>query len=414
VSLEEERDKEKDNKIPSDDKRFFSSVPSGDAGGKDGKKDEERPKIPLDLPDINMPKKEPPGPQETPSGTPQPSQPVQPAVPPQEKQDKAPAPEPKSAEKPPAPAKPAKTEKLKVLNGKLASGKKTVDEWAKKNIASGDLLVKMRPAMPVIFVLCALLGTFAILLAYQIAHITSLKERIGVDATTTEDMVLAKEGLIEENRELEEEVDRLRKELLSSASLAESSKRQSESLKAELDDAKKKYVELKSTVKDYASEMRSFAARNVGYYDAYKKEEEGSQKLAAVIQDMESRMGQLKTKMDSIDASYRKKEGAYIYNTGLLYAETGAYEDAIQSFLKYIEIVGDDANTYYNLAYIYEHAKHDIKEAQKYYKKYLALGKGSEDYYEVKMKIASLERSGPQEKLGYGRVFKLDLDKLKY
>jgi len=393
--LGEERDKEKDKKMPSDDKRFFSSVPSGDTGGENGKKNEERPKIPLDLPSADIEKKEPSIPQGAPSQPPQ---------------DKAAAPEPEKN----GVASGAQPDKLKAINDKITSGRKVVGDWTKKNMNSGDFLLKMRPVMPVIFLLCALLGVFAILLAYQIANISNLKERIGVDATTTEDMVLAKEGLIEENKELEEEIDRLRKELLSSASLAESSKRQAGSLKAELEDAKKKYVELKGTVKNYAAEMRSLATRNIGYYDAYKKEEEGSQKLASAIQDMEDQIGDLKTKMDSIDTTYRKKEGAYIYDNGLLYAETGAYEDAIKSFLKYIENVGEDANVYYNLAYIYEHAKQDRHEALKYYKKYLALGKGSEDYYEVKMKIASLERSGPQEKLGYGRVFKLDLDKLKY
>lgn len=402
----EERDKEKDKKMPSDDKRFFSSVPSGNGSGKNGDKEKERLKIPLDPPNIDTPKKEPSGP-------------------PKEKQDKAAAPEPEKAEKAPGPAKPAMSEKngvpsgaqpdkLKTVNDKITSGRKAVGDWTNKNINSGDLLIKMRPAMPVIFVLSALLGVFAILLAYQVANISNLKERIGVDATTTEDMVLAKESLIEENKELEEETDRLRKELLSSASMAESSKRHAESLKAELDDAKKKYVGLRGTVKNYAAEMRSLATRNIGYYDAYKKEVKGSQKLASVIQDMEDQIGDLKTKMDSIDVTYKKKEGGYIYDNGLLYAETGAYEDAIKSFLKYIETVGDDANAYYNLAYIYEHTKQDRHEALKYYKKYLALGNDSEDYYEVKMKIASLERSGPQEKLGYGRVFKLDLDKLKY
>ena len=90
------------------------------------------------------------------------------------------------------------------------------------------------------------------------------------------------------------------------------------------------------------------------------------------------------------------------------------YRDAVENFQKFLELSGDDANTYYNIAYIYEHGIKERKEAIKYYRKYLELEPESDDLYEVRLRISSLEREGTKEAPAVMKAFKIDLDKLKY
>jgi len=445
--LEEDKNKDK----PQDDKRFFRQ----DSEQERIKKEEKEKRMPIELPDLDsLSSKEPP-----PSSTPPP--PPAPTPPNEKKAEPEPPPKPPSEEKTPEQPKempPQKTppipdaddeKKLEEAKRKLAKSifddsdkapgdvkkpkgikfkdfkvpdlksidfKSLVQKQKKKigSFLSSDYLKKVRPALPVIFILVALLSLSLFSIALHRANTSNLQNRLVSNAEAVKDLAGSKEDLIKENIDLQDEVDRLRKELLTKSSQVEIHKRDADYYKKEIERQKEKYAELEKSLKDYADEIRALAVTRIGYYDAYKKQKNTTQKLTGTIENMQKQLVSLKSTMENINKETEQKESKRIYEQAFEYIDRGMFDKAVEAFEKYMDINGEDANIYYNLAYINEKVIKNRRKALEYYNKYLELKPEAEDLYEVKMKIASLKRVGTKEKKKSFANFKINLDSLKY
>ncbi|MCK4809466.1 MAG: tetratricopeptide repeat protein [Candidatus Omnitrophica bacterium] len=75
-----------------------------------------------------------------------------------------------------------------------------------------------------------------------------------------------------------------------------------------------------------------------------------------------------------------KQTATLHYNTGVFYFLHKGYKLAVQEFTKALEICPDDANTHYNLGFIYAENLVDKPKAIKHFKEYLRITKGLDEY----------------------------------
>ncbi len=75
-----------------------------------------------------------------------------------------------------------------------------------------------------------------------------------------------------------------------------------------------------------------------------------------------------------------KQTATLHYNTGVFYFLHKEYKLAIQEFIKALEVYPDDANTHYNLGFIYAENLVDKPKAIKHFKEYLRITKGLDEY----------------------------------
>lgn len=370
----------------------------------------EKPKIPIDLPEIKFPtsKLAKPSSSQTPKEEPKTDIPFK-KFPEKPLERPADRPMAKPAEKP------VETHREKVeIPGELrAESPKPITEQSIR-VHQGP---GIRPLIPVIFLLILVIGMLGITLVFYMFSNTDLKERLESNAKVAKEIVASKEEVMEESKTFLGEIDRLRADYISSTSRGDALDKQVDSLKKELDNSREKYAKLQETIKEYAEEVRKLAAKRIGYYNAYVTEKENAKNLNNTISQIKEQLEDLRSSVASIDEEYKEKEATLIYDTALLYLEAGLFNKAVRTFENYVEAFPDDANAYYNLGYIHEKVIKDRKKAINHYTKYLELHPEAEDLYEVRMKIASLERSGTKEPLGEitGRKpIKINLDEIKY
>jgi len=392
---------EPDKPNPQDDSRFFRSEEE------ENKQESEEKKIPIQLPEIELPiiKKESPSPPEEdktkedpPAPEPEKTEPVKEVV--SEKND---FPEEISKEKK------QKKKKISIKNPfeKLWKSDKLEDFQLFEFLADSSNHLLLVYIVTVLFFISLFVNI------YFLTNISRLKSRMGSEAKLVEDMVIDKEKIATEKKSLVNTIDRLKVEFESVKDISNNLKKQNENLKGTIAAGKAEYLELEETLKEYAEELRELATKRMGYYTGYKKEQENTKKLSSTINDLEGRIDNLRNEMGSIYDRYKDKEAEYIYNMALLYVEAGMFDEAIESFKNFLDLNKDDAGAHYNLAFIYEHARKDRKRAISYYKKYLKLNPNAEDLYEIKMKIASLEKGGKRTRTGL-KGFKIRLNDLKY
>lgn len=75
-----------------------------------------------------------------------------------------------------------------------------------------------------------------------------------------------------------------------------------------------------------------------------------------------------------------KQTATLHYNTGVFYFLHKEYKLAVQEFTKALEIGPNDANTHYNLGFIYAENLGDKPKAIKHFKEYLRITKGLDEY----------------------------------
>ena len=397
-----------------DDKRF---IKSGDEDNRPDKK-----KIPLDLGGIELPfqkKAEPPKEEKTPERA---APEIKPE--PEAKPEMPPAP-PREAPKADEPGPGAGTSAIERMRLEIAKMAEKITEFLSSGrfsetlISKKDALVrffasgKKTPFMLIGYILSAFLCVSLLMNAFLVINISLLKKRVQSDARVVESVVSGKQSLEGEKESLRAEIKKLERDLIMEKSASENMNAQNQSLKDELTRTKGTIVDMQEKLAKYTKDMRDLATKRVKTYDDYLEEKENTKKLEEIIGKLQQEIESLKGELGSIDARYQKRMAAHIYDMAFLYAKANMFNDAIDSFEKYMEILGEDANIHYNLAFIYENAKADRKQAIAHYKKYLSMKPEAEDLFEVKSKIASLERTSKGAS-GRAPMFKINLDNLKY
>ena len=258
----------------------------------------------------------------------------------------------------------------------------------------------------IIFLLLSIAGN--IYLAYDV---TELKTMMNSDARAVEDIITEKEDMRKAKESLERKLSQLKGATTSLSSQFNDLKKDKESLVADLISNREKNVKLEKKMEEYGKEIAKLKNSNSKYKNALQKEKGNAKKLARVIKEQEDKLKSLKAKIGTGDFS-NNYEASHLYELGYLYARADMFDKAIDKFKRFIAISGENAEAYFNIAYIHEHGLRNRNKAIKYYKKYLALTPDAEDLYEVKNKIESLERVGAKRK--GSNQFKINLDKLKY
>ncbi|RKY41493.1 MAG: hypothetical protein DRP85_06030, partial [Candidatus Makaraimicrobium thalassicum] len=290
-------------------------------------------------------------------------------------------------------------------------GKKTADEHAEQPVKHGKpWLVSI-----LIFFLGISLCISAFQYVYFNSRISDIKTKAFSNAEIAKKMISERQKVLENYNPLKEKAIKLTKEVASVQSMSSALKKQNEALKTELTDTKNKLLELQQKIKQYADEVKGLVSRKIEYYTAYENEKENREQLAFTIEKLEDKIKNLNEELGSIDEEYMEKVADYVYNMAFIYAKAGMFDESIESFLRFLELNSEDADVHYNLALIYDQVKKDKNEAIKHYEEYLRLNPDAEDLYEIKMRIASLERIGVKESRPTAfKNFTINLDKLKY
>lgn len=354
---------------PKNDKRFMINQ------DKDPK--EARKKIHVDLPEIGFPPKKKPSPQKE--------------APEENKSPAINTPEPEESNK----KEVKKEEKLESTTSESADMR---DERPAK---------KTFPIF--IIVLISLLAVSFVSNLLFAFNIMDLKTRSESDAKVTNDMVIEKETIRKSKDSLEKEVSAMKKKFNSMSGTFADLKKERDSMKALLAESKESIDNAGNKLKESDKEIDTLKSTNSKLQSSLKKERGMVANLSIVVKEQEKLITEQSRKPDK-DILSDEDISDKLYEMAILYAKAEMYDKSIATFKKYAKLYGENPEAYFNIAYIYENAKKDIKKAILFYKKYIELDPEVVDLHEIKMKIGSLERVGKKKSKKYW----IDLDKLKY
>jgi len=244
-------------------------------------------------------------------------------------------------------------------------------------------------------------------------YTTELKAKALSNAEIAKKLVTEKSKITEEFKLFKEKADTLTEKTASTEEVSSRMEKQINILTTELAAAKSRLPEMREKMKEYAREVETIVSGKVEYYKAYMQEKENREQLNLVVDDMAEEIDTLSENLASIDEKYLEEECKYIYEIAFLNVKGEMYEEAIQNFKKFIELNGDNADVYYNLAILYEYIKHDTAKTIYYYEKYLEVDPNADDLYEVTIRIDSLKRAGTKKPTSFKNL-KIDLNDLKY
>lgn len=249
-----------------------------------------------------------------------------------------------------------------------------------------------RQKIPFIYLLTGLLVISFLANIFLYYNVSKLKRKTISSTKLVENVITDKEKASQEKEFLKKDNARLERELETAANTNEGLRRQNNTLKTELAKNKEKYSELEKTAKGYDEELKQLAVKRTGYYDAYLEEKENVNQLNLTIKNLQDKINNFGAEMGSVSDGFKEKEAKYVYDMAFLYVKANMFEQALDSFKKFIELHGEDADIHYNIAYIYEHIKKDKDKAIEHYQKYLMLKPDAEDLFEVKVKVSSMQR----------------------
>jgi len=244
-------------------------------------------------------------------------------------------------------------------------------------------------------------------------EVVDFQNKARANAEVAKKLVTEKQRILTETAPLKEESESIAKKLSYEQNVSAELKKQNDALKTKLGGSQKLLGSLQSEMQGYADEIKSFASEEIKYFQAYAQEKTNSETLAASLDKMENKMASLSSSFNSIENEYRNREADYIYNMAFLYARSQMFDAAIQSFLKFLEMNGSDADVHYNLAIIYDQVKKDKHNALKHYEEYIRLDPQADDLYEISLRINSLKRTTPNQPNSFSN-FHVDLEELKY
>ncbi len=94
------------------------------------------------------------------------------------------------------------------------------------------------------------------------------------------------------------------------------------------------------------------------------------------------------------EAQLKENAAKVHYNMGNSYVKKGEYTSAVQEYKEALKQLPNDADTYYNLAFVYDQYLKDSKTALDYYQKYLELEPEATDQDVVKERIRVMRSAG--------------------
>ena len=268
--------------------------------------------------------------------------------------------------------------------------------------------------MIILGILCALL-LFSLVNNIKLSKdVASYKSKALSNANVAKKLLVEKERILEENKPFKNKNVSLQKELESTQYLKNSLAEQNQKLKSKLVDSEQKYAAIDQKLNNYSEELEKIISEKLELYSIYEQEKAEKDQLAQEISELENKIGALNKELGGIDTKYVEHEAKRIYDMAFIYAKAGMIDETIKSFKRYMNLNGETADMHYNLAVIYDDVKLDKTNASKHYKRYLELNPNAIDFFEITMRLESLQRIGKLTDTKNMKNFKINLNDLKY
>lgn len=214
------------------------------------------------------------------------------------------------------------------------------------------------------------------------------------------------QSLENQNRQLQNEIERLRAESSQASMQLEDLKKERGELSESIKKVRGANREYSQKIKDLESSVQELEAKKQDYDEKIKQAEaEAAQQQqqqhddddlsfsSTANQDVLNKEGKAVDLLSKIDAfneqDQRLKSDAAKahYNMGNIYFQKGEFELAAREYYQAMTLMPDDPDAHYNLAFVSGEYLHDFKTALKHYEIYLYLNPESKDKHLVREKI---------------------------
>ena len=141
---------------------------------------------------------------------------------------------------------------------------------------------------------------------------------------------------------------------------------------------------------DYQKRMQQLEEKLAAQQDESSKKELAKEQSQQTTQELEVKTNEMLSKggdMDPQDQNFRQELAKAHYNMGNIYFERGEYQRAVVEYYQAVDLVPNDPDTHYNLAFVSGEYLGDQETALKHYQWYLYLKPGATDSSAVKEKI---------------------------
>ena len=141
---------------------------------------------------------------------------------------------------------------------------------------------------------------------------------------------------------------------------------------------------------DYQKRMQDLADKLAAQQDENSKKEVAQEQSQQTTQELEAKTNEMLSKsgdMDPQDQNFRAELAKAHYNMGNIYFERGEYQRAVVEYYQAVDLMPNDPDTHYNLAFVSGEYLGDQETALKHYQWYLYLKPDAADAAGIKEKI---------------------------
>ncbi len=141
---------------------------------------------------------------------------------------------------------------------------------------------------------------------------------------------------------------------------------------------------------DYQKRMQDLEDRLAAQQSDNTKKEVAQEQSQQTTQELEAKTNEMLSKggdMDPTDQNFRAELAKAHYNMGNIYFERGEYQRSVVEYYQAVDLMPNDPDTHYNLAFVSGEYLGDQETALKHYQWYLYLKPDASDKPAVKEKI---------------------------
>lgn len=147
---------------------------------------------------------------------------------------------------------------------------------------------------------------------------------------------------------------------------------------------------------DYQKRMQDLEDKLAAQQDEGTKKEVAQEQSQQTTQELESKTNEMLSKggdLDPQDKNFREELAKAHYNMGNIYFQRGEYQRAVVEYYQAVDLIPNDPDTHYNLAFVSGEYLGDQETALKHYQWYLYLKPDAPDVAAVKEKIIAAKFS---------------------
>ncbi|MFH1777991.1 MAG: tetratricopeptide repeat protein, partial [Candidatus Omnitrophota bacterium] len=160
-------------------------------------------------------------------------------------------------------------------------------------------------------------------------------------------------------------------------------------LENRIDDLNSEKNKLLDEIGDLSKKIRELGKLKNDYENVKTKLEEAKEQNNQLIEyrkNIEPKYRQMVYKSEELEAEMKRvkqeqdrRESRIAYNLGVIYTEKGKYDEAVEQYIRAIELDPVNVLAYYNLGIVYEEFLKTPEQAIEAYKKYIELNPLAED-----------------------------------